>query len=93
MIGFMKLNFSVLVALKDRGYNILRSTSYLSDVNPTWIPDYVDVTRFFELDTEEIAKISGPLVGKHFLLIDDALANNSDEELIGEVFIHDEVIG
>ncbi|ERJ57412.1 hypothetical protein [Sphingobacterium paucimobilis] len=93
MIGFVKLSFSTLIDLKGRGYNILRSTSYLSDTNPTWIPDYVDVTRFFELDSEEISKISGPLVGKHFLLIDDALANNTDEELIGEVFIHDEVIG
>lgn len=93
MIGFIKLDFSALLALKDKGYNILRSTSYLSDDNPTWIPDYVDVTRFFELDSEEIAKISGPLVGKHFMLIDDALASNSKEELIGEVFIHDEVIG
>ncbi|MFD2555186.1 hypothetical protein [Sphingobacterium tabacisoli] len=80
------------MTLRDRGYNILRSTSSISDANPTWIPDYVDVTRFFELDSEEIAKISGPLVGKHFLLIDDALANNTNEELIGEVFIHDEII-
>ncbi|MDR2281719.1 MAG: hypothetical protein LBE37_00840 [Sphingobacterium sp.] len=92
MIGFIKLDFNTLMTLRDRGYNILRSTSSISDANPTWIPDYVDVTRFFELDSEEIAKISGPLVGKHFLLIDDALANNTNEELIGEVFIHDEII-
>ena len=92
MIGFIKLDFNALITLRDRGYNILRSTSSISDANPTWIPDYVDVTRFFELDSEEIAKISGPLVGKHFLLIDDALANNTNEELIGEVFIHDEII-
>ncbi|MBL1409047.1 hypothetical protein [Sphingobacterium faecale] len=93
MIGFVKLSFNTLMDLKHRGYNILRSTSYVSNPNPTWIPDYVDVTRFFEMDSEEISKISGPLVGKHFLLIDDALANNTNDEFIGEVFIHDEVIG
>lgn len=93
MIGFVKLNFNTLMELKIRGYNILRSPSYLCNKNPTWIPDYVDVSRFFELDTDEIAKISGPLVGKHFLLIEDALENSTNEDLIGEVLVHDEPMG
>lgn len=75
MIGFIKLSIPVLQELRGLGFNILRSTAYLDDPDPSWIPDSVDVD-----------KITVSMQEKHLLFIDDALANMDDDDLIGQVF-------
>lgn len=84
---FVKLTHSVLRELKLKGYNILRSTSKLSNDDPTWMPDTVDLDAFFDLGSLEIERISTPMEELHLLVIDDALKNIRDEDLIGSVFL------
>lgn len=84
---FEKLTHAVLINLKKEGYNILRSTSLLTDEDPTWYPDKVDLDLFFDLGSDEIARISTPMEEINLLVIDDALQNIRDEDLIGMVWV------
>lgn len=72
-----------------QGYNILRSPSLLTNEDPTYFPDTVDLEKFFDLDSEEIARKSVPMEELHLLVIDDALKNIRDEDLTGMVWIQD----
>ena len=84
---FIRLTHPVLMKLKMRGYNILRSTSPLTSENPTWIPDTIDLDKFFDLDSDSLAHISVPMNEVHFLVIDDALDNIRNEDLFGVVLL------
>ena len=77
----------MLRELKLKGYNILRSTSKLTNDDPTWMPDIVDLDAFFDLGSLEIERISIPMDELHLLVIDDALKNIRDEDLIGSVWV------
>lgn len=84
---FVRLTHPVLMKLKMRGYNILRSTSPLSSENPTWIPDKVDMDKFFDLDSEKLLKYTVPMNEITLLVIDDALQNIRNEDLFGVVLM------
>ncbi|MBE8712515.1 hypothetical protein [Sphingobacterium hungaricum] len=84
---FVKLDLKVLVELHQRGYNVLRSNSSLAEENPTWIPDTIDLDKFLDLDSEQVAKLSVPFDEKHFLIIDQALKYIKDEEFFGVVMV------
>lgn len=86
---FVKLTNSVLIFLKSKGYTTLHSTAHLSNENPTWIPYKDDVEKILDLDSEYIAKISSPMDEVYFLIIEDAIKNIEDKNLIGQVFISD----
>lgn len=58
---FVKLDHQVLLNLKEEGYNVLRSNSPMTEENPTWIPDTFDLDKFFDLDSDEVAKRNIPL--------------------------------
>lgn len=84
---FVPLNLATLIELYQRGFNILRSNSSLSDENPTWIPETINLSEFLDLDSEQLAKLSVPLSEKHFLIIENALKDIRDEDFFGEVMI------
>jgi len=88
---FVNLSHKVLSDLKSKGYTSLRSTSDLQNENPTWIPHRDNIKNLMELDNDFISKISYPLEEKHFLVIDDALKNIQDSDLIGQVLLSDMV--
>ena len=73
--------------LKMQGYTILRSNTPLADDNPTWIPEKVDMEKFFDLDSKWIAHSSIPMHELHLLVIDDALYNINNADLFGEVLV------
>ena len=83
---FVKLTRSVLLSLKEQGYNVLRSNSPMTEENPTWIPDTFDLDKFFDLDSDEVAKRNIPLEESWLLLIDEGLKER-DEDLFGDVMI------
>lgn len=86
---FINLSHKVLKELKSKGYTTLHSTASLNEENPTWIPYREDVDILMELDNDFIAKISVPFNEKHFIIIDDALKNIEESNLIGQVFMSD----
>lgn len=85
---FVKLTHAILRQLKDQGFNILISTSTLDNEDPSWVPDSVDIELFLSGDTSEVIRRSIPLQEIHLLLLDDALENIREEDLIGHVFFH-----
>lgn len=84
---FVKLNHAILMKLKMQGYTILRSNDPLMDENPTWIPEKVDMEKFFDLDSKWIAHASIPMHELHLLVIEDALYNIRNADLFGEVLV------
>lgn len=84
---FVWLTHKVLRRLKDQGYTVLVSTSKLTDENPTWVPDNIPIDDLMDLGNELIAKLSIPLEEGNLLVIEDALKNIDEENLIGQVFI------
>lgn len=75
---FVKVTHSVLRELKKQGYNVLKSVNTVADDSPTFTPIYVsDLWNYLEsLDSEDAA-----------VVIDDALENIRDEDLVGMVWI------
>ncbi|PVH26280.1 hypothetical protein [Sphingobacterium corticibacter] len=84
---FVKLTHYELRRLRDQGYNILRSTSPLSSDNPSWYPDTVNLDDFMHWGSKEMRRLSRPFEEKHLLVIQDALENINEEDLIGEVWV------
>lgn len=84
---FVQLTHEVLRELKGKGYTVLHSPSLLINDNPTWVPVKVDLTELFDLDSEMLARISTPMKELHYLVIDDALQNIREEDLIGSVWV------
>jgi len=58
----------------------------MTEENPTWIPDTFDLDKFFDLDSDEVAKRNIPLEETWLLLIDEGL-KELDEDLFGDVII------
>ena len=83
---FVRLTSQVLMKLKMQGYNILRSNSPLTDENPTWIPERVDMEKFFDLDSDQLGKYTVPMDEKWLLVIDEGLKEHN-EDLFGDVMI------
>lgn len=86
---FVKLSKYILSKLKYQGYTTLHSVSSLNNENPTWFPFKDDISLLMDLNSDFISTLSQPLEEIHFLVIDDALLNIEEEDLIGEVFIND----
>lgn len=86
---FVDLSHRVLKELKSKGFTTLHSTTRLDDENPTWIPYRDNIETLMELDNGYIAKIALPFDEKHFIIIDDALKNIEESNLIGQVFMYD----
>ncbi len=84
---FVKLTHYELRRLREQGYNILRSTSPLSSENPSWYPDTVDLDNFMHWENNEFRLLNIPFEEKHLLVIQDALDNINEEDLIGEVWL------
>lgn len=83
---FVRLTLNILIKLRLQGYNILRSNSLMTEENPTWIPDKVDLEKFFDLDSDELGKYIVPMAELHLLPIDEGLTL-TDDQLIGDVLI------
>lgn len=83
---FEKLTHEQLNILKSKGFNILTSNNSLTDEKVIWFPERVpDVWEYLlELDCNH--KMI-PLQEPNILVIQDALDNIRNEDLIGEVFI------
>lgn len=84
---FVRLTHSVLRDLKTQGYTALHSPSLLVNENPTWVPVKADLGEMFDLDSEMLERISIPTEELHYLVIDDALQNIREEDLIGSVWV------
>lgn len=83
---FVRLTSQVLMKLKMQGYNILRSNSPMTDENPTWIPERVDMDKFFDLDSDQLGKYTVPMNEKWLLVIDEGLKERN-EDLFGDVMM------
>ncbi|MCW2259233.1 MULTISPECIES: hypothetical protein [Sphingobacterium] len=89
---FVPLSRVILLELKRNGYNILTSKNTVDDENPTWYPLTVpDVDDYLlQLDC------SGSIVPEEeqvLLVIEDALDNIHEGQLLGEVFIEIDNLG
>ena len=84
---FVRLTHDVLRELKRQGYTALHSPSLLVNDNPTWVPVKVDLGEMFDLENEKLERINRPDYQQRFLVIDDALQNIREEDLIGSVWI------
>lgn len=79
---FVKLTHSVLLELKSKGFNVLTSVTKIDSEDPTYMPIKVDdIWAFLE------ALPSIPLEEPHLLVIDEALNNIREEDLIGMVWV------
>ncbi|HLS94000.1 hypothetical protein BC792_10384 [Sphingobacterium allocomposti] len=79
MMQFVKLNHKVLIDLKVKGYNALRSRIDTNSNDPSWIPDRIDI---------QFSSYSYIKLGRNqFLLIENVLENVEENELTGMVFI------
>lgn len=85
---YLKLTHAVLHSLHNQGYNILRSVSSLSSENPSWYPDTVNLDDFLHWDNKEMRRLNRPLEELHLLVIQDAIDNIAEEDLIGEVLLN-----
>ncbi len=85
--GESYINCHLLRSLRDHGINILRFTSLLSSENPSWYPDTVDLDKFLHWHITDIRKLNRLKEEKHLLVIQDALDNINEEDLIGEVWV------
>ncbi len=84
---FVTLTMKVLTILRANGYTVLTSISPLSDEDPVWYPETIDVSELMDLNSEFMRRISIPLHEPHFLIIDDAIKNIHEDYLIGQVFL------
>lgn len=84
---FVKLTIKALEELREQGYNVLTSVSPLSSEDPVWYPANMFMEELLDLDCEMIRKLSIPLSEPHFLIIEDAIANIDENDLIGHVFL------
>lgn len=82
---FEQLALANLKILKSKGFNILTSNNKLTDDHILWFPESVaDVCDYLiTLDTKGTTPFQEP----NILVIDDAISNIEDENLIGEVLI------
>lgn len=79
MMGFVRLSREILEELRTKGYNALRSCDHDSNSDPSWVPDQVD---------KSFVDIYYINTGRHqFMIIDDALVNESVVEFKGMVFL------
>ena len=79
---FVRLTHSVLRQLRSQGYNILKSPTPIDSEDPSWQPEKVDNVW------EYLDSLTGvPFQEPNVLVIDDALENILDEDLIGMVWV------
>lgn len=86
---FVPVTHNILFQLYQKGYNVLRSTSLLSDQNPTFYPDTVDIEEIFDISSPFTLDIDCPMQEKHLLIIQEGLLLD-EKTLIGVVFITDD---
>ncbi|WP_400263274.1 hypothetical protein ACFX5U_09550 [Sphingobacterium sp. SG20118] len=86
---FAILTQTLLLQLKSKGYNLLTSKNTVDDENPTWYPEKVDDVWEYIVDLDSEGKFV-PLQEPAILVIDDAIKNIEDWQLIGEVFIEED---
>jgi len=79
---FVRLTHSVLRQLRLQGYNILKSPMPTDSEDPSWHPEKVDDVW------EYLDSLAGvPFQEPNVLVIDDALENIQEEDLIGMVWL------
>ncbi len=86
---FVDLTHGILGMLKAQGYTVLYSITPLSNENPTWYPEQVDIDWLMEIGSVELHRRSVPQQELHYLFIQDAIDNIRAEDLIGQVFLAD----
>ena len=79
---FVKVTHAVLRRLQSQGYNILTSVNTIDDENPTYMPEKVDDVWEF-LDSVTVVPFEEPEI----LVIEEALNNIMDDQLIGAVWV------
>ena len=81
---FVKLTHTVLWGLKAKGYNILKSPLPIDNEDPTWYPEKVDdIWKYLD----DLAGV--PFREPNVMVIQDALENIEDGDLIGMVWIEE----
>mgnify|MGYP000914722690 CR=1 FL=1 len=83
---FEKLTKSQLKILKSQGYTLLTSNQNLTDEKVYWFPERMADVMEYLLALDASGKIV-PFKEQNLLVIDDAIENINEEDLIGEVFI------
>ena len=83
---FEKLTHFQLKILKSKGYNILTSNQNLTDEKVVWFPERVEDVMTYLLALDTSGKMV-PFKEPNLMVIDDAIKNIREEDLIGEVFI------
>ncbi|NQD71640.1 hypothetical protein HP439_13000 [Sphingobacterium shayense] len=79
---FVRLTKDVLIKLRLLGFNILRAPMSIEHQDPTWYPLQVENVW------EYIDDLSGvPFEEDNVLVIDDAIDNIREEDLIGSVWM------
>ncbi|WP_437919869.1 hypothetical protein [Sphingobacterium sp. LRF_L2] len=84
---FIELTHGILRLLQYKGYTVLTSVSPLNSDDPTWYPEKVPVEELKGLNITVVGRTATPAKDRHLMLIDDALENIREEELIGQVFL------
>jgi len=83
---FVPLSRSILLDLKQSGYQILTSKNAVDDPDPTWYPLAVADVDEYLLNLDCVGSID-PMKELAILVIEDALNSIDQELLIGQVFI------
>lgn len=86
IMKFVPITHDILFQLYQKGYNVLRSTSLLSDQNPTFYPDTVNIDKVFNVSNPFTLGIDMPMQEKHLLIIQEGLLLD-EQTLIGVVFV------
>lgn len=79
---FEPLTHDVLRRMREKGYNVLKSTSKWGAESPTYYPDFIEGDVFDYLMERELERKSNS--EDHFLVIDEALTI-PEEQLFGVV--------
>ena len=91
-MNFVPLSRVILLELKRNGYNILTSKNTVDDENPTGYPLTVPDVDDYLLQLACSRSIV-PEEGQVLLVIEDALDNIHEGQLLGEVFIEIDNLG
>ena len=80
---FDKLTLDKLKTLKQEGYNLLASNNKITDEQIVWFPEKIDDVCEYLIDIDFSGESSKEPT---LLVIDEAIKNFTEEDLVGIVF-------
>jgi len=80
-----RLTIELLLKLKSQGYNIITYNNKVADDNIVWFPETKENIEDYLLGLNNLGKIV--YEDPNFLVIDYAIENLSNTELVGEVLV------